>query len=306
MRIPAIVGILSFSLWAQSGSLKESSAPAFIENLMPALYNGYLYSIGPRHVLTVFPPDGRQVLTLPLIGNDPVSILNAAIDSDTTIALARRDGAGSAIELRDALGNLLQSINTGRYIPMHVAFGEDHSIWTVGWQTDVTKLRYPDRLDNMILRHYSRDGKEMGAYLPRSLFPAGLEPGSMGWQYRAITVTGDRVGVQVFSGDTGNKMEWVELNLDGKLIGRWRLDDVAQGGAIAFTSDDQAYVPHLDRATKTWQVLKLNRATSTWEAVPSPARLHLYGSDGDQLIFAEWDSGDGLMHLSWFKPETQN
>lgn len=206
MRIPAIVAVLSFSLCAQSGSLKESSAPAIIENLMPALYNGYLYTIGPRHVLTLFPSDGRQVLTLPLIGNDNVSIRNAAIDSDTTIALSRRDEAGSGIELRDAFGNLLHSINTGRYVPEHLAFGEDHTIWSLGWQ-------YPARQDYMILRHYSRDGKEMGAYLPRSLFPAGLEPGSIGWQNRAITVTGDRVGVQVYSGNPGNKMEWVELDL---------------------------------------------------------------------------------------------
>jgi hypothetical protein len=79
--------------------VKESSAPAFIEGLMPALYNGYLYTIRPRHVLTLFAPDGHQVLTLPLTGNDTISILNVAIDSDTTLALSRRDEAGSAIEL---------------------------------------------------------------------------------------------------------------------------------------------------------------------------------------------------------------
>ena len=139
-----------------------------------------------------------------MIGNDTVSILNAAIDSDSTTALSRRDEAGSGIELRDAFGNLLQSINTGRYIPEHLAFGEDHTIWSLGLQTDATKLVYPDRQDYMILRHYSREGKDMGAYLPRSLFPAGLEPGSIGWQNRAITVTRDRVGVQVYSGNPGN------------------------------------------------------------------------------------------------------
>src|SRR6202030_4419307 len=101
---------------------------------MPALYNGYLYTIRPRHVLTLFAPDGHQMLTLPLIGNDTISILNVAIDSDTTLALSRRDEAGSAIELHDAFGNLLQSINTGRYIPMHVAFGKDHTILSLGRQ----------------------------------------------------------------------------------------------------------------------------------------------------------------------------
>ena len=195
LRLLAIVGVLSLSLDAQSGSVKESSAPAFIEHLMPALYNGYLYTISPRHVLTLFPPNGRQVLTIPLIGNDTVSILNAAIDSDTTVALSRRDEAGSGIELRDAFGNLLLSINTGRYVPVHLAFGEDHTIWSLGWQSDGTKLLYPDRQDYMILRHYSRDGKEMGAYLPRILFSRiGLEPGRIGWQSRAITITGDRIG----------------------------------------------------------------------------------------------------------------
>jgi len=132
------------------------------------------------------------------------------------------------------------------------------------------------------------------------LFPIGLDPGGIGWQTRAITVTRDRVGMQVWSGNTGNQMEWVELDLSGNVTGRWRLNDVVQTGAVAFTSDDQVYIPHSDSATKDYQVLKLNHVTSTWEKVQSPG-LRLYGSDGDQLIFAEWGRGDGLMHLSWFK-----
>ena len=305
LRILTLIGFLG-SLQAQNGALKESSAPAFIENLMPAFYNGYLYTIRPRHVLTLFAPDGHQMLTLPLIGDDTVSILNVAVDSDTTLALSRRDETGSAIELRDALGNLLQSINTGRYIPAHVAFAEDHTIWSLGWQTDATKLRYPDRQDYMILRHYARDGKDMGAYLPRSLFPAGLEPGSIGWQAHGITVTGDRVGLLVYSGNVGNRREWVELDLSGNLTGRWRLDQVDGTSSVALTSDNQAYLHHYDQTTKTRQTLKLNRATSVWERVRGPNAV-VYGADGDLLVFGTWGRGDGLMHLSWFKqPEPQD
>ncbi len=71
---------------------------------------------------------------------------------------------------------------------------------------------YPDRQDYMIVRRYSADGKEEKECLPRSSFPAGLEPGRAGPGLH-IEVTHDRVGILAHPGETIGNAEWVELDL---------------------------------------------------------------------------------------------
>jgi hypothetical protein len=266
---------------------------------MPGFYDGYLYSAEPRHMLTLFAPDGHQLFSLPIggHGNGQVAVESAAVDTDGTLAVAWRDSPNAGIDMRDLSGTLLRSIDTGRYVPAHISFGTDHSLWALGYQRDASRPMYPDQQDYPIVRKYSRDDKETGAYLPRSLFPAGLPPGNNEWQSRRITVTADRVGVEVLSGNTSNQREWVELDLNGTVRGRWKLDPQNELPGVAFTNDDQAYVHRYNREAKVRQVFRLNRATSTWDLVSTPNE-ELYGTDGDKLVFARWP--DDLMLLSWF------
>jgi hypothetical protein len=90
----------------------------------------------------------------------------------------------------------------------------------------------------------------------------------------------------------------VELNLDGSVKGRWKLDPWDKFPGVAFTSDDQAYVHRYNREKKCMQVFRLNRATSAWDLVTTP-NGELYGADGDKLVFAHWP--DHVMQLSWFQ-----
>jgi hypothetical protein len=121
------------------------------------------------------------------------------------------------------------------------------------------------------VRKYSMDGKEIGAYLPPSLFPsAGLQPGAEISQERRITISSDRVGIEATSGDSGNQREWIELGLNGELLGRWRLDPSDRFPGVAFTSDNQIYVHRFDGDPKSWRVFRLNREKSTWDAVSAP------------------------------------
>jgi hypothetical protein len=69
VRAITILGLLSFSTRAEGGPVRQASAPAIIDNLMPAFYNGYLYSSAPRSSLTLFAPDGHVVLTLVVQGH---------------------------------------------------------------------------------------------------------------------------------------------------------------------------------------------------------------------------------------------
>jgi hypothetical protein len=168
----------------------------------------------------------------------------------------------------------------------------------LGFQRDSTDPESADRKDYPILREYSTDGKENRAYLPKSLFEPGLTPGDTEWQRRQITVTADRVGVEVVSGRISTQREWVELDLNGALTGRWKLDPHNQFPGVAFTSDNQAYVHRYNGDTNSIQTFRLNRAASTWELVNTPT-AELYGADGDKLVFGQW--ADGVMHLSWFQ-----
>jgi hypothetical protein len=119
------------------------------------------------------------------------------------------------------------------------------------------------------------------------------------WQRRRITVTKDRVGLEVVSGNIGNQREWVELDLNGSVTGRWKLDGVGHQ-RVVLTSDNQVYRDN--GQGKSRQLFRLNRATSTWEPMSAPTDSILYGSDGDNLVFAQWP--DSVMHMSWF-PQAQ-
>jgi hypothetical protein len=149
-----------------------------------------------------------------------------------------------------------------------------------------------------MLRHYSAAGKEMAAFLPRSLFPKGMEPGGAQRQEQRIHVMPDHIGLVAFSGDTGDKQEWVEVDLNGNVLGRWRIDG-QQFARVTPTSDGNVYAWERDPKTQKYIVVRLNRATSTWQPVATGAKGELYGADGEQLIFGSWPKG--VMLLEWFK-----
>jgi hypothetical protein len=296
-RVSILLGLLTILTQAQIISLKESTSASLLSDLVPAFYNGYLYSRTPANVLTLFAPDGRQMLTLPLKGGSNISVLSAAVDSDTTVAVAWSDEHKAGIEIRDWLGNQIRSIDAGTFVPAHISFGEDHTIWSLGWQRDAAG---GEEKDYPLVRRYAQEGGEIGAYLPRSLFPPGLCP-ACEWQRRQITVTGDRVGIQLVLGRADNQyqMEWVELDLNGRLTGRWKLDPDNLFPGVVLTSDNQAYVHRSAQSINPWafSLWRLNRAAAAWERVNAPEG-HLYGADGDKLVFAHWDY---QVHLSWFR-----
>src|SRR5215831_6878540 len=97
---------------------------------------------------------------------------------------------------------------------------------------------------------------------------------------------------------TSFQREWVELGLNGDLLGRWKLDPSDRFPGVAFASDNQVYVHRFGGEAKSSRVFRLNREKSTWEAVNAP-NAELYGADGDKLVFAKWS--DGVMHLSWYQ-----
>lgn len=271
LRSLILLGIASAVISAAESPIKETSARAIIDNRMPSFRNGYLYVVDPSHVVTLFAPDGHQLTPISIVGkgHGHVSIEGVAIDADGTLAIGWTDLPDAGIEFRDAYGNLIRTMDTGRFIASDLAFGDGDSLWALGWQRDAAK---PDRVDSedyATVRKYSAEGSILGSYLPRSLFPPGMEPGSPKTE-KGVTVTHDRVGIELISGHVSNQQEWVEIDLSGNLKGRWKLDRSNESPGVAFTNDDQAYVARFDRSAKTRSLYRLNHATGVWEIVASP------------------------------------
>jgi hypothetical protein len=300
MRLIALFFALCPTLYAQSTRdvLTEAAIGA---GPMPGLYKGYLYFVDPYDHVRLSSPDGRFVtsFTVQDHGDERGYVSSIAVDSDGTIAVGWGTRYGpTGIELRDPSGDLIRSIDTGLFFPDDIDFAADHSLWAFGWQRAAPHSQvHPKEFPT--LRHYSQAGKEIGAYLPRSKFPQGLEPGTAQWQERRIYVMPDFIGLVAFSGNTGEQQEWVEVDLTGDIRGRWRLDGMPFP-AMSPTADGNVYAKRRDPKTQ-WDkiVVRLNRETSQWQVVPVAADGILYGSDGDQLVFGSWNTG--VMKLQWFK-----
>ena len=178
MRVITLVGVFSLLGLAAKDPVREvtSQATRVGNQLVPAFYRGYIYWVG-RHggdrSVTAYAPDGHLAHAF-VNQNGPVHTI--AIDTDGTVAVAWGSTKGGGIDFRDGSGTVTRTIQTGRYLPVHIAFAEDHSLWSFGWQRDAADAERSDRQDYLTVRKYLPGGKEAGSYLPRSLFPRGLEP----------------------------------------------------------------------------------------------------------------------------------
>jgi hypothetical protein len=191
-------------LCAQS-TREVSTEAAMGSGPMPGLYKGYLYIVDPYDRLRLFSPDGRFVTSFFVQdhGDERGYVHSVAVDSDGTIAVGWGTRYGpTGIEIHDASGDLIRSIDTGLFFPDDVDFAADHSLWAFGWQRAAEHSQEHAR-EFPMLRHYSSAGKEIGGYLPRSKFPQGMEPGAAQWQERRIYVMPDFIGLVAFSGNTG-------------------------------------------------------------------------------------------------------
>lgn len=107
----------------------------------------------------------------------------------------------------------------------------------------------------------------------------------------------DRIGLLAVSGTSGDQQEWVEISLEGKLIGRWRLDDF-QHVRAGLTTDGNVYLQK-GMGPRDVALFTLDRASSSWKPVTSPMNGYFCGVDGDKLVFSDW--AHGPLHLFWYQ-----
>ena len=104
-----------------------------------------------------------------------------------------------------------------------------------------------------------------------------------------------------YSGNSGPAKEWVELDLNGKVIQRWTCERKLPETYLhraALTTDGHLYAQGFDREAKIYRLFQLDRASSKWKEVEGPPRGYLYAADGEDLIFT--DFGSGPIQLRWF------
>jgi hypothetical protein len=76
----------------------------------------------------------------------------------------------------------------------------------------------------MTVCHFAADGHLLGSFLPRSTFPKGLTPAGDSWQGSGLNISGSRIGILAWDGTSSEHNQWVELDLDGNLLGTYRLE----------------------------------------------------------------------------------
>lgn len=259
-------------------------------NCIPSFDHGYLIAYDWNNVIDVYSPDGflmyRTAVQVP--DSKQPSILNADADSDGTVAIAVRfhtNIGGGGFALYDRAGNQIGFFNTGDYLPTQVAFGPDHSIWTIGELAGGIEAFTADYL---VLRNYSREGEELGRFLSRATFPyvrprAGIpiqplvRPMYGVWELR---VSNDTVTAIFHHGQV-----WAQTDLKGQEQGRWSLVDNERPRAI--TADGRAWTQ------RNHELQVFDRKTGTWNAVKLDAAGTLLGADGDLLVF--WEPSLGTL-----------
>jgi hypothetical protein len=262
----------------------------------PTFDRGYVFQMdgsggAPPTLLAAFGPDGNMEYRVSVRApDDSIAYMKrAAADTDGTVIVSVWYGGydgntpikGGGIAFFDKSGAQTRFVDTGRFIPSGLCFGPDHSVWTLG--TQFGSVDKESRTDYALVRKYSVDGEQVGAYLPRSSFPVGLPPGGTGipsW----VKAASDRIGVMTTPGKTSGDPVFIELDLQGNEIGRWKVKP-ERTVSWAYTADGRLfaanYVP--GEPKKLWV---FDKTSESWRAMASSAgSAVLLGADGNNLVY---------------------
>ena len=299
------LGLILLTICGAAAASDEVTFVGLSESTWGAAFdNGYVVGWNRQdHGVILYARDGHRLFgisTFSVPGDGMAHPLSAAVDTDGTLVLAYEGPiSGEGIALFDQTGKATRVMKTRPYRPSQVCFAPDHSIWMLGYEDPL-----PETGDFPIFRHYSREGQQLGAFVPRSELLAwggeradnALFPIVGFWSMRA---TKDRIGAVLHV--AGLKRTWVELDLNGNLIGHWTYDLSWEESfePAAFTDRGSLYGNHWIGLNRDG-IFIFDKATSTWKPVPSLEHGHLIGADGDRLVRQSFD------HLHWLKePEPE-
>lgn len=292
MKVTICLIVLSTFLGAEVPSIARvdhviAFEKDFSQQPIPRFRNKFVVAYDRGHTrLMVWDATGNAVLEreLELPGAAKIGISDIAVSADGTIAVSASaysaSGQGSAvIAWLNPRGELIRVVVTNPSAARRVAFAPDGTLWAFGRTFDAN-LR--DAAQYSLLQRYGSDGRWIKSALPRSSFPTG---GSAPYTDCFLTVTGDRIAVVSVSAS-----EWVELSLEGEVLGRWpwKIDPDARFTGVALTpngtlfasleNEDLGHLHQYERASKSWNIVDTTRTRGAREG------FVLLGNDGDALV----------------------
>ena len=95
-------------------------------------------------------------------------------------------------------------------------------------------------------------------------FPAG----EVGFGSIRLQSADDKLGALIQAYD--HDPEWVELDFQGKLLGRWKIGDHDR---VALTANGELYAQGPARDKGEQSIVRFDHATSAWVSVPSMGRI---------------------------------
>jgi hypothetical protein len=288
---------LLFLLCFVPACVAQAPAPSQYEGLPGvAIYsNGYLLSWDPQYTeLAVYGRDAKQAFSTPDRTGDS-TLMMWAVDSDGVVAggYRARQVAEGRIDLRDRVGNLIGSIDTGSYIPQQVAFAPDHTIWAVCYLAGQGGTQ-----DFKVLHHYARSGEELGQALSWSELGGDLKhpviENIRGSQL--LYVSNDRIGWNAAL-HPGSRT-WIEVSFSGDLLGKYDVR-TADGLAVwpsAMTASGNVYA-RISRPRRS-RFAVLDRSKGVWQEVAGNPGGLLLGSEGDNLVFAQIQGSSATLNFT--------
>lgn len=281
--------------------------PCAAQSLAAAQYKGLdgvaLYSHGyvtgwdsPAYTrITVYGRDAQAAFSVREQKNG-IYYVGWAVDSDGFAAgvyQSRKIWQGR-IDLFDPNGRMMRTIDTGSYIPQHVAFAADHTIWAEGY-----KAGSGDGEDFDVLHHYARSGQELGQMLRWSQI-AGSQNSYTALQAivggRRLYIGRDRIGFEAplqYGHST-----WVEVSFSGTVLGKYNLGSYSELCYVphAMTSSGGVYAAiYKDYGFDGWAIL--NRSTGGWDRVTSYPQGRIIGSDGENVVFSTKDASGTVLRF---------
>lgn len=292
---------------------QQGEAPKWIDKGFLLARSYWTLANDPRPNLTVYGPDGGKVSETRIWFPDAVRVHvdGVSMYRDGT-ALAATSSLSGDGRLACALvrvappGQVVQVIRTDPFCAMRVAAAPDGAIWAFGRTPFAGKHEDPE-----VFQRYSSDGQLLGKFLPRSTFRTSAGHPDGGRSPSSILAAADD-RICAYSDPAG---EWIEFDLDGRLLGRWQVRapevpsadgrlEPARIMSLAVTESGEAYATVV--APNYAGLHALNRSAMRWEPAPGTSRLYeqhrlgrLYGADGEQLILSD---PAALSALGWFSP----
>jgi hypothetical protein len=306
--------LLVSSLALTAAPMKEKvycNAVTMGGQIVPLYDRGYLVYLHQPNRLEVHRPDGQLAYNfeLPCPGEGSCSAAAVAVNFKGNVAVSfgysNSNGRAAGIRIMNPQGKEIRFISTSLYVPTELCFDKDDNLWALGWLRDSLTRDAEEKQDYPLVRKFSAAGAEIGQYLPRSLWPNRKAfPGAGGRGYWRMSAASDRIGAVIHENYADSAPEFVEWNLDGKLIRRTVIPDDTSFGR-AYTSDGRFYVRVREKGSRP-ELRVFEPSHGTWKPVSEnlPERIDLdgtllLGADGEELVYRV---GHGNTRLVWARP----